>query len=222
MLKKKALAENLRLLYVATTRAKDKLILTTTDNKNTASSIKTNGYNNFTLPAFYCVSQTSFYSWMLASFARYQTSNIGDIINFKYCNFNCVIKIKNKFCEIKENNEKKENNNSTKINQKKEAPLKEKDEDKKIINNNIQEKKEVKKIEEDKKEKNKLKEENSNKKDLNYSDEEEEGVWEWADGSDNDYENWTTYGDWDLPDNGIHYGGDEDYVHMNAFMHDGH
>ena len=76
--------------------------------------------------------------------------------------------------EIKENNEKKENNNSTKINQKKEAPLKEKDEDKKIINNNIQEKKEVKKIEEDKKEKNKLKEENSNKKDLNYSDEEED------------------------------------------------
>ena len=97
--------QELRLLYVATTRAKDKLILTTTDNKNTASSIKTNGYNNFTLPAFYCVSQTSFYSWMLASFARYQTSNIGDIINFKYCNFNCVIKIKNKFCEIKENNE---------------------------------------------------------------------------------------------------------------------
>ena len=48
-----------------------------------------------------------------------------------------------------------------------------------------------------------------------YSDEEEEGVWEWADGSDNDYENWTTYGDWDLPDNGIHYGGDEDYAEFN-------
>ena len=76
--------------------------------------------------------------------------------------------------EIKENNEKKENNNSTKINQKKEAPLKDKDEDKKIISNNIQEKKEIKKIEEDKKEKNKSKEENSNKKDLNYSDEEED------------------------------------------------
>ena len=48
-----------------------------------------------------------------------------------------------------------------------------------------------------------------------YSDKNFEGSWEWADGSDRDYENWTTYGTWDLPDNGRGYGGDEDYAEFN-------
>lgn len=47
-----------------------------------------------------------------------------------------------------------------------------------------------------------------------YSDEEEEGVWKWSDGS-SDYENWTTYGDWNLPDNGEEWDGDEDYAEFN-------
>ena len=48
-----------------------------------------------------------------------------------------------------------------------------------------------------------------------YSDEDYEGSWEWADGSDREYENWTNYGTWDLPDNGKGYGGDEDYAEFN-------
>lgn len=47
-----------------------------------------------------------------------------------------------------------------------------------------------------------------------YSDEEEEGEWKWSDG-DSDYENWTRFGDWDLPDNGEEWGGDEDYAEFN-------
>ena len=48
-----------------------------------------------------------------------------------------------------------------------------------------------------------------------YSDEDEEGEWQWADGSNTGYTNWTTYGDWDLPDNGEEWGGDEDYAEFN-------
>ena len=48
-----------------------------------------------------------------------------------------------------------------------------------------------------------------------YSDEDYEGSWKWADGSDNNYENWTTYGSWDLPDNGKEWGGNEDYAEFN-------
>ena len=48
-----------------------------------------------------------------------------------------------------------------------------------------------------------------------YSDEDEEGEWQWADGSNSSYTNWTTYGDWDLPDNGEEWGGDEDYAEFN-------
>lgn len=46
-----------------------------------------------------------------------------------------------------------------------------------------------------------------------YSDEWEEGSWEWRDG-DSDYENWTVYGQ-HQPDNGSGYGGDEDYAEFN-------
>ena len=47
-----------------------------------------------------------------------------------------------------------------------------------------------------------------------YSDEDNEGDWKWSDG-DSSFTNWTTYGDWSLPDNGIEYGGDEDYAEFN-------
>lgn len=47
-----------------------------------------------------------------------------------------------------------------------------------------------------------------------YSDENKEGKWEW-DGDESSYENWTQGGDWDLPDNGAGYGGDEDYAEFN-------
>lgn len=47
-----------------------------------------------------------------------------------------------------------------------------------------------------------------------YSDEDDEGDWQWSDG-DSSYSNWTTYGSWDLPDNGEAYGGDEDYAEFN-------
>ena len=47
-----------------------------------------------------------------------------------------------------------------------------------------------------------------------YSDENREGRWEW-DGDESTYENWTQWGDWDLPDNGSSYGGDEDYAEFN-------
>ena len=47
-----------------------------------------------------------------------------------------------------------------------------------------------------------------------YSDENQEGVWEW-DGDYSTYENWTRWGDWDLPDNGREWGGNEDYAEFN-------
>lgn len=47
-----------------------------------------------------------------------------------------------------------------------------------------------------------------------FSDENEEGEWLWAEGSSS-YTNWTTEGDWDLPDNGSGWGGDEDYAEFN-------
>ncbi len=94
--------QELRLLYVATTRAKDKLIFIATDNKNIANSKAIYNYNNFTLPASYCAAQTSFYSFILTSFARYKVNTVENITNFEHCNFKCALKIKNKFCEIKE------------------------------------------------------------------------------------------------------------------------
>ena len=53
-----------------------------------------------------------------------------------------------------------------------------------------------------------------------YSDERQEGKWVWE-GDDSDYENWTRYGDWNLPDNGEGWGGGEwknggeDYAEFN-------
>ena len=47
-----------------------------------------------------------------------------------------------------------------------------------------------------------------------YSDEIEEGNWEWADGGST-FENWTKVGGWSLPDNGSDWGGDEDYAEFN-------
>ena len=47
-----------------------------------------------------------------------------------------------------------------------------------------------------------------------YTDHDSESVWKWT-GPSSDYENWTRYGKWDLPDNGRDYGGDEDYAEFN-------
>lgn len=47
-----------------------------------------------------------------------------------------------------------------------------------------------------------------------FSDEDNEGDWQWSDG-DSSYTNWTRFGDWDLPDNGEEWGGDEDYAEFN-------
>ena len=47
-----------------------------------------------------------------------------------------------------------------------------------------------------------------------YSDEDNEGEWQWSDG-DSSYTNWTRFGDWDLPDNGKEWGGNEDYAEFN-------
>ena len=47
-----------------------------------------------------------------------------------------------------------------------------------------------------------------------YSDENKEGEWQW-DGDSSTYENWTQWGDWDLPDNGREWGGNEDYAEFN-------
>lgn len=47
-----------------------------------------------------------------------------------------------------------------------------------------------------------------------YSDENEEGNWEWSDGGST-FENWTKVGEWSLPDNGSGWGGDEDYAEFN-------
>lgn len=47
-----------------------------------------------------------------------------------------------------------------------------------------------------------------------YSDEIEEGKWEWSD-SGSTFENWTKVGSWSLPDNGKSWGGDEDYAEFN-------
>ncbi len=47
-----------------------------------------------------------------------------------------------------------------------------------------------------------------------YSDENKEGTWQW-DGDYSTYENWTRWGDWDLPDNGKDWGGNEDYAEFN-------
>lgn len=95
-------AEELRLLYVAMTRAKNKLILTAIDNdqkyKNNISS------NSLLLSSSYCKSQNSFYDWILAGFMRHKDSFFGSSkINFNSEEFNCSIIIKNKFKKAKIN-----------------------------------------------------------------------------------------------------------------------
>ena len=99
-------AEELRLLYVAMTRAKNKLILTAIDNdqkyKNTISS------NSILLSSSYCKSQNSFYGWLLAGFMRHKDSFFGNSkINFNSEEFNCSIIIKNKFKKPKINKHSK-------------------------------------------------------------------------------------------------------------------
>lgn len=99
-------AEELRLLYVAMTRAKNKLILTAIDNdqkyKNTISS------NSLLLSSSYCKSKNSFYDWLLAGFMRHKDSFFGSFkINFNSEEFECSIVIKNKFKKLKINEHQK-------------------------------------------------------------------------------------------------------------------
>lgn len=95
-------AEELRLLYVAMTRAKNKLILTAIDNDQKYKNIISS--NSLLLSDSYCKSQNSFYGWLLAGFMRHKDSYFGNSkINFNSEEFNCSIKIKNKFKKAKIN-----------------------------------------------------------------------------------------------------------------------
>ena len=92
-------AEELRLLYVAMTRAKDKLILTAVDKeqkyKNSIS------YSSTLLPTSYCKNKNSFYEWLLSGFMRHKDAYFGNTkISFDSKEFDCSIKIINKFEKI--------------------------------------------------------------------------------------------------------------------------
>lgn len=93
-------AEELRLLYVGMTRAKNKLILTAVDNdqkyKNAISS------TSLLLSSSYCRNKNSFYEWLLDGFMRHKDAYFGSSkINFNSKEFNCSIIIKNKFKKLK-------------------------------------------------------------------------------------------------------------------------
>ncbi len=100
-------AEELRLLYVAMTRAKDKLILTAVDkDQKYKNSIP---YSSALLPTSYCKNKNSFYEWILAGFLRHKDACFKNPkISFDSEEFDCRIKIINKFEKIQtEEKEKK-------------------------------------------------------------------------------------------------------------------
>ncbi len=108
--KKKSLKEEeLRLLYVAMTRAKQKVILTGVYNKK-FEIIKDMQFKNLQLPYTYCSNRKTFFEWVFSAFLR----NNNDSINFNDENFNCNIVIKNFFKPEKSENL---NENYNKINQ---------------------------------------------------------------------------------------------------------
>ena len=86
--------EELRLLYVAMTRAKEKLILTATDNFNKFENVKTTKFKEFVLPYSYCSNKNSFYEWILLGFLRKEK------FEFKNSNIDCKIIVKNEFEKI--------------------------------------------------------------------------------------------------------------------------
>ncbi len=99
-------AEELRLLYVAMTRAKNKLILTAVDNNQKYKNIISS--NSLLLSSSYCRNQNSFYEWLLSGFMRHKDSYFGSAkIYFDSEEFNCSIIIKNKFRKFKINEKTK-------------------------------------------------------------------------------------------------------------------
>lgn len=99
-------AEELRLLYVAMTRAKNKLILTAIDKNKKYKNIISS--SSLILSSSYCRNQNSFYDWLLAGFMRHKDSYFGSSkIDFASEEFNCSIIIKNKFKKFKINEKTK-------------------------------------------------------------------------------------------------------------------
>ncbi len=94
--------EELRLLYVAMTRAKDKLILTAIDSKNKLEKIKNNKFKGEIIPASHCKNKKSFYDLILSGFLRHENFPFSnEILKFKDENLNCQIEIKTKKEETK-------------------------------------------------------------------------------------------------------------------------
>ena len=97
--------EELRLLYVATTRAKNKLILTATDKNDIIKNFKKNKFKDLTIPASYCRNKKSFYEWIATCFLRNN--------QFKFSqksNLNCSVEIKTNFNFTIEKQETKNHN----------------------------------------------------------------------------------------------------------------
>lgn len=91
-----AKAEELRLLYVAMTRAQQKLIMVATDTNKKFKSNPTP--NSKVLPPSFCRTKNSFYEWLLAGFMRHKNSFFNRTkVEFDEPEFECNIIIKNKF-----------------------------------------------------------------------------------------------------------------------------
>ena len=94
--------EELRLLYVAMTRAKDKLILTAIDSKDKLEKIKNSKFKDIIIPASHCKNKKSFYELILSGFLRHENFPFSnETLKLKDENLNCLIKIKTKKEEIK-------------------------------------------------------------------------------------------------------------------------
>lgn len=94
-----AKAEELRLLYVAMTRAQQKLILVATDDKKSFKS--TTLPNSKILPASFCRTKNSFYEWLLSGFMRHKNFHFSKTkLNFEKKEFSCNIIFNNKFEDL--------------------------------------------------------------------------------------------------------------------------
>ncbi len=94
--KNEAKAEELRLLYVAMTRAKQKLFLIATDNEKNFKNAISPTIKTFS--ASFCRSKNCFYDWLLAGFSRHKNAYFKkQEINFNQPEFDCNIMIKSNF-----------------------------------------------------------------------------------------------------------------------------
>ena len=92
--------EELRLLYVATTRTKEKLILTAVD-KNQQYKLQIEDQNE-TFSRAHCLSKNNYYEWILSGFLRHKNSYfLNKKIDFKLDDYDCNILIKTKFENFK-------------------------------------------------------------------------------------------------------------------------